>query len=97
MKNLILVILLSLGLTGCAFGPKYNTLEVKETEVKVVKIQEELLVPCIPEKPFNKEEYLKLQIHKREQYLTDYSIGLLGTIKDCNIKLKKIRDIQDKQ
>lgn len=84
-------------LSGCAFGPKYNTLEVKDKQVEKVKIQEELLVPCIPEKPMAKEEFLKLQPHEREAQLTEYSKGLLLTVKDCNIKLKKIKDFQDKQ
>jgi hypothetical protein len=84
-------------LTGCASSPNYNTLEVKEKEVIKIKIQEELLVPCIPEKPLSKENYLKLQLHERELYLTNYSKSLLLTIKDCNIKLQKIKEFQDKQ
>jgi len=98
LTRFFLIVMLSLGLTGCGIlGPRYNKIEVKDTEVVKIKIQEELLVPCVPEKPLSKEDYLKLQPHERESYLSGYSIGLLGTVKDCNIKLKKIKEFSDAQ
>lgn len=97
LKKLLLCIFLVFGLSGCAFGPKYNTLDVKETKVEKIKIDSELTTPCIPNRPMVKEEYLKLLPFDKETYLTNYSIELLGTVKDCNIKLKKIKDFSDAQ
>lgn len=97
-KNFILVILVSLVLPGCMLmGPKYNKLETKEVVIQKIKVQEELLVPCDPEKVMVKENYLKLKPHEKEIYLTNYSIGLLGTVKNCNIKLSKIKEFSDAQ
>lgn len=65
-------------------------LTVTNTEVRYEKIPKNLTEPCKPEKPKAKADYLALKPHEREAYLTDYATSLLGTVKDCNIKLDKI-------
>lgn len=92
-----LSIVLLYTLTGCGFAPKTNTIEITPTKIEVVKIEEELLTPCIPERPMNVDTYLKLEPHERESYLTTYSTTLMLTIKECNIKLKKIKEFQEKE
>lgn len=93
IKQLLLTILFSFILVGCGSTPKYDKLEVKEAQVITQRVPEELTAPCTPKKPPVKEEFLKLKPHEREATLTEYSNNLLGTIKDCNIQLKKIKDL----
>ena len=88
MFKVILSIFLTFILTGCVTTGQQ--LEVRETEVRYEKIPSYLTEPCQPEKLKKREEYLALKPHEKESYLTEYSISLLGTVKDCNIKLNKI-------
>lgn len=92
-KRLFVAILISFILVGCGSTPKYDKLEIKETKTVTQRVPEELTTPCTPKKPPVKEEFLKLKPHEREAALTEYSNNLLGTVKDCNIQLKKIRDL----
>ena len=92
-KQLFLITLLSFILVGCGATPKYDKLEVTETKVIVQRIPEELTTPCVPLKPPTKEEFLKLKPHEREAALTNYSISLLGVIKECDSRLEKIRKL----
>ena len=80
-------------LSGCGTRPVYNELQVQDAQVVTYTLPPELTNPCIPDKPLEKSIYLKLRPYEREQYLTDYSTSLLGTIKGCNIKLEKIKKI----
>lgn len=91
--KLLFLTLLTIILTGCASGPKYNKLEVAKTDVIYVTIPEELLTPCKPEKPLDVKSYLELKIWEREQHLTEYSVSLLKTIKECNLKINKIKEL----
>lgn len=94
MKILSLLITVIV-LTGCATSPKYDKLEVSKVDVVYVTIPEELLTPCKPEKPLDRESYLKLKIWEREQVLIEYSVSLLKTIKECNININKIKDLNN--
>ncbi len=58
-----------------------------------VKIPQALTQPCQPEQPASQATFLQLKPHEREEELTRYSVSLLGTIKECNVKLKKIEKI----
>lgn len=83
-------------LTACGTTPKYERLEVVNTKTEYVVIPDNLLELCIPEKPMEPNEYMKLKIgNEREEYLTNYNVSLLTTIKKCNINLKKIKKIND--
>lgn len=93
LKNLSLVCLLIL--TGCSSNP-ISTVNLKEKEVVKISIPEELLTPCKPEKPLDKDSYLKLNILERESYLTDYSISLLKELKICDSKIQSIRNLNNK-
>jgi hypothetical protein len=93
IKQLLVTILFSLILVGCGSTPRYDKLEIKDTQVIVQRVPEELTAPCVPKKPPTKEDFLKLKPHEREASLTEYSSGLLGVIKDCNVQLKKIREL----
>ena len=97
IKSFFLAVILAISLSGCiTFGSKYNQLDVKEVQVKEQHVPEEMLTPCIPNKPPAKEEYLALKPHERESALTEYTVSLLGTVKECNGKLQKIKDLQTK-
>ena len=94
IKHLFLTVLFSFILVGCGSTPRYDKLEVKESQVVYQKVPDELTEPCVPtKKPPVKEEFLKLQPHEREAALTDYSNGLLGNLKDCNTRIGKIRKL----
>ena len=61
----IVIILLTLfSIAGCAGGPTYETVDVKDVVVKTNKIPMDLLEQTIPSKPITKEEYLKLKPHE---------------------------------
>lgn len=91
--KLFTLIFLSFILLGCASGPKLNNVEVVQTKTVYVTIPDNILIPCLPEKPMDKDSYLKLTVPKRESYLTDYSISLLSTIKICNLQLEQARSL----
>ncbi len=93
LKQLFLTILFSFILVGCGSTPKYNKLDIQETKIVTQRVPEELTEPCLPKKPPVKEEYLKLKPHERESAMTDYSTSLLGTIKECNGRMQKIRNL----
>lgn len=93
LKQLFVTILFSLVLVGCGSTPKYDKLEFTDTKVVTQRVPEELTEPCVPKKPPVKEEYLKLKPHERESAMTDYSVSLLGTIKECNGRMEKIRKL----
>lgn len=83
------IFLMGVVMTGCA-STKTTTIDVNTAKVVYTKIPEQLLTPCVPDKPIAPETYLTFQPHEREEYLTDYSVKLMGTLRDCNSKLKKI-------
>jgi len=89
----ILLIAFALVISGCSTQPKYNKLDVQPVKHVYVSIPESLVSPCNPDKPMSKEEYLALKPHEREEYLTNYSIRLLGVIKSCNLQLKSISEL----
>jgi len=93
MIRLFLLSILTFFLTACATGPRYDQIDVKEKELVYVTVPKHLVEPCVADKPTSKEDYLKLKPHEREQYLADYTVTLLTTIKECNIKLSKIRKL----
>lgn len=91
--KLFLVSLLLIGLYGCANGPKLNNIEVVKTKLVYVTMPDNILTPCVPDRPIDKESYLNLKLAQRESYLTDYSISLLSTIKLCNLQLEQARSL----
>ncbi len=93
LKQLFVTILFSLVLVGCGSTPKYDKLEFTDTKIVTQRVPAELTEPCTPKKPPVKEEYLKLKPHEREAAMTDYSISLLGTIKECDNRMTKIRNL----
>ena len=83
--RILLVLIVSMVLTSCASVQKKYRLTVQEKEVVRVRVPDELLTPCVPERPVSKEEYLSKSFPERETYMTDYSVSLLKTIKECNV------------
>ena len=87
---------LLLGLGGCGTKP-YKEVKIEQTKVEKVTVPKEMTELCQAEAPVTKERYLALKPHEREEELTRYSVSLLGTIKQCNLKLEKIRKFSDEQ
>lgn len=93
MKNVILIGAILL-LTGCSiFQKEPEKIYVTETKFVTPEVPKSLTDPCVADRPFKSDQYLKLTPVEREQYLTDYSIGLLGVINVCNKKLSGINKI----
>ena len=88
--------LLLLGLGGCGTQP-YKEIKIEQTKVEKVVVPKEMTERCEAEAPITKERYLALKPHEREEELTRYSVSLLGTVKQCNLKLDKIRKFSDDQ
>lgn len=92
--RLTLVTLIAVFLTACGTNPSNpQAVKIMETRVERVKIPQALTQPCQPEQPASQATFLQLKPHEREEELTRYSVSLLGTIKECNVKLKKIEKI----
>jgi len=93
-KSLFFFLVLSLILlTGCSTSPKYTELNVTDTKVVQLSIPPSLTEQVYPQKLISQEEYLKLKIYEREQYLTDYIVNLMGNLKQCNVKLEAIKEL----
>lgn len=92
MNKIIFALASVLLLGGCAFN-KPEKVVVTETVYITPDVPKSLVKPCVAEKPMAPEAYLVLAPVEREQYLTDYSIGLLGVINNCNGQLKGIDKI----
>lgn len=93
----IVVFFTTFFLSGCGTKPVYKELTVTETKVVKFELASTFTEPCVAERPVDTQTYLAFKPHEKEQYLTDYSIKLLGVIKDCNNKLKRIREKVDTQ
>lgn len=92
--NILLTLLICFILLGCSTSPKYEKIEIKETSVIYQTVPEDLTEPCLPSnRPPSSEEYISLKPHERETSLRQYSVTLMGDLKNCNIKLEKIRNL----
>jgi len=91
MFKLFTAAILAIALTGCGITQNRDTLEVAQVRVERVTIPEELLAPCTPNRPMPREQFLAFKPHEREHHLTDYIIGLLGTVRECNSRIEQIR------
>lgn len=94
IKRWFIGFLFTLFLVGCSTSPKYEKLEVKESQVVYQNVPTDLSEPCTPsKKPPVKEEFLKLKPHEREAVLTVYTNDLLGDLNNCNKRFEKIRNL----
>lgn len=90
---IVLFAIISAG--GCAQTPIIKT--VTQIEYKTVTIPPVLLLPCSVAAPPSQEDYLKANFSEREEYLTNYTVELLGNLKVCNSQISNIKAIQDEQ
>ena len=87
---------LTLCLYGCGIFKPDTELKIDTIRVEKVAVPGELTEPCVAEKPIAKQDYLALKPHEREEELTRYTVELLGTIRNCNIQLEKIKALNPK-
>lgn len=97
MFKYILLGLLITSLTGCGSLSKPDPIVIVKKEIIHKTIPDSLLVKCQASKPIPIEEYLTLEPIERETYLTNYSIRLLGVIKDCDDRITAIGKLQPKK
>lgn len=83
--KLLLIVLLLLTLSGCGLFSKKEPEKVYVTKVEYVKVNvpSPLRKNCVKTRPMSVNDYMSLTPIEREEYLTDYSIQLLGNLKDC--------------
>lgn len=94
------MITITLTLTGCGlFGKpiKQEPITITETVYVHPQVPKQLFKECIPTKPMAVDQYLSLSQQKKEMYLTDYIVQILGVVKDCNSKLAKIESLLNDQ
>lgn len=96
LKSLVLIVLLAT-LQGCGVFMKPEPIVVTKKEIVYTHIPDTLLVKCQASKPIPIEEYLSLDPIGRETYLTNYSVQLLGVIKDCDDRFTSIVKLQPKK
>lgn len=94
--KLTLTFLVPFLLIGCS-TTKYNEIKVQDTKIVYQSIPEELLSPCQATTPISKHDYMLFKPHEREEYLTNYTISLYGDIKKCNVKLSKIKELNNRK
>jgi len=97
-RFIYIFILLTIFLNGCATKRIVEYKEVKvPVKVGIYKpIPEEFLKPCIPPEPPNKKLYVNSTPKRREILLGMYINDLFNTINVCNIRLKSIKDYDNK-
>jgi hypothetical protein len=83
-------------LSGCS-TPRPIERVVYKTEIKVIEVPSNLLKPCLVHQPPKETDYLESNIDDKEDLLTNYTILLLGDLKNCNDQLGLIKDFQDHQ
>lgn len=97
LYRLLATITLITALSGCGIFSKPEQVVIVKKEIIYIDIPKTLLVPCQANKPIPVEEFLSLDPIGRETYLTNYSVNLLGVIKDCNDRFTSIGKIQPKK
>lgn len=91
---IIAVIFLTV-LVGCTPAPVIKT--VTQIEFKAIDLPPVLLKPCSVTEPPPREDYLAADDKQREEYLTLYTLGLLGDLKVCNNQIHQLKLIRDEQ
>ncbi len=81
-----------MSLQGCETFSRREVIVEKMVYVHP-KVPAEMLENCGTPLPISKEEYLALKPHKREDYLTRYSIDVLTELEVCGKKVKSISKI----
>ena len=92
MSKVIIMCLLSIFLSACGTMSR-NNMNVQDTKTVYITVPEHLTENCKVKKPMSNEEYIVLKPNEKEQYLTDYIIVLITAVKECNIKLGKIKQL----
>lgn len=95
-KHIIIGLFLTT-LSGCGIFMKPEPIVVVRKEIVHTHIPDTLLVKCQANNPIPVEEFLSLDPIGRETYLTNYSVQLLGVIKDCNDRFVSIGKLQPKK
>lgn len=90
--KILSLFLLVFALVGC--GTTKPPEQIVKVETVYVTVPKHLTKPCLPEPPESEQSYLQKKPHERENFLTQYILSLLTTIKDCNSKLDKIDKLQ---
>lgn len=96
LVKLLFVAIVFIAITGCATRP-VTEVTLQEAQVVRVTIPDVLIVPCTPPRPMTREAFLELPIYLRERQLTLYSIELLRTIRECDIRFTEIRRLNANQ
>lgn len=86
MKNLILIVLLSLGLIGCQSNPTHTV----ETKTIYLGIPARFKEPCKMEKPITKEIYLSYTSKEKESYLYSINRENMLNIIACNAQIDNL-------
>lgn len=83
----------SMFLIGCASNtPTKETVYVNKYIYVTVPTQ--LTKRIVPERPVAKDKYMAMSFYEREDYLSTYTVKLIGDIRMCNNQLDKIEKIQ---
>lgn len=93
MRNLLICLSLIV-LTACA-APIREVVTQSKTEL--ITIPDPMLRPCKVTTPPDQSYFADSVSVFRETILTDYTISLLGDLKNCNKQLKEIKDYQNRR
>jgi len=95
MKHVIMMLLV-MSLVGCGIMSKKETEKEYVTEYVTVNVPKDFRVRCKATKPISPNEYIVMTLQQREEYLTDYSITLLGDLRDCDKTRSGVIDLVDR-
>lgn len=76
-------------IVGCAVKEVEYVTKI-EYEYVTYDIPKNLTTSCIPTKPIDVDTYLTMSNEEKENYLTNFSIKLMGDVKKCDNKLKSV-------
>jgi len=96
MKNVIMVVLVGLTLSSCAFNSKPEVVVETRIIYKPLLYPRYLLKPCNISRPIDQRVYINSTYIEKEDFLINYILSLLTDIDKCNVKLKSLANLQKK-
>lgn len=96
--KITLIVMLTILMSGCStlFGKPEPVIEVRYQEIPY-NVPKAFFNDCDATRPISKDRYMRLTPLERETYLSDYSVFLLKDLKNCDDKVKSIKDYLDKR
>jgi len=91
----VLMLVVMLLLAGCSNNVKPIKEVVVEYKYKPILLPDNLITDCSVSRPPEKDKYIEASHVLKEDLLTNYVLSLLTDLKNCNVRMKSIRELQN--